>query len=64
MCLYVDDMIYMGYCESLVEEFKSCMMGKFDMSDLGLLHYFLGLEVNQNKDGIFMSQKKYVADLL
>ena len=40
------------------------MMGKFDMSDLGLLHYFLGLEVNQNVDGIFVSQKKYAADLL
>ena len=46
MCLYVDDVIYMGSCESLIEEFKSCMMGKFDMLDLGLLHYFLGLEVN------------------
>ena len=58
VCLYVNDMIYMGSCESLVEEFKSCMMGKFDMSDLGLLHYFLGLEINQNDDGIFISQKK------
>ena len=34
------------------------------MSDLGLLHYFLGLEVNQRKDGIFISQKKYSTDLL
>lgn len=30
------------------------------MSDLGMMHYFLGLEVNQSADGIFLSQKKYV----
>ena len=64
VCLYVDDMIYMGSCESLVEEFKYCMMGMFDMSDIGLLHYFLGVELNQSKDDIFISQKKYVTDLL
>ena len=54
----------MGSCESLSEEFKSYMMGKFDMSNLGLLHYFLGLEVDQCTDGIFVSQKKYATDLL
>jgi len=64
ICLYVDDMIYMGSCESLIEEFKSCMMGKFDMSDLGLPHDFLGLEVDQCADEIFVSQKKYATDLL
>lgn len=64
VCLYVDDMIYMGSCESLVAEFKSSMMDKFKMSDLGLLHYFPGLEVNQSADGIFISQKKYATDLL
>jgi len=57
-------MIYMGSCESLSEEFKSYIMGKFDMSKLGLLHYFLGLEVDQCTDGIFVSQKKYATDLL
>lgn len=57
-------MIYMGSCESIIEEFKSCMMEKFEMSNLGLLHYFLGLEVNQSEDGIFISQKKYAVDLL
>ena len=64
ICLYVDDMIYMGSCESLIEEFKSCMMGKFDMLDLGLPHDFLGLEVDQCADEIFVSQKKYATDLL
>ncbi|XP_048491380.1 secreted RxLR effector protein 161-like [Beta vulgaris subsp. vulgaris] len=54
----------MGSSKSLVEEFKSCMMRKFEMTDLGLLHYFLGLEVKQSPDGIFISQRKYATDLL
>lgn len=64
VCLYVDDMIYMGTSESLITEFKSSMMRNFEMTDLGLLKYFLGLEVMQSKDGIFVTQKKYAADLL
>ncbi|KAJ9542648.1 hypothetical protein OSB04_029154 [Centaurea solstitialis] len=64
LCLYVDDMIYMGSCESIVAEFKSSVMEKFEISDLGLLHYFLGLKVNQCVDGIFISQHKYAVDLL
>lgn len=56
VCLYVDDMIYMGSCESLIDNFKSCMMKTFEMTVLGLLHYFLGLEVKQGADGIFISQ--------
>lgn len=64
VCLYVDDMIYMGSCEAIVAEFKSSMMKQFEMSDLGLLHYFLGLEVKQGIDGIFISQQKFAEDLL
>ena len=45
VCIYVDDMIYMGSSQKLVSEFKSCMMSEFEMSDLGNLQYFLGLEV-------------------
>ena len=64
VCLYVDDMIYMGSSELIIAEFKFNMMRKFEMSDLGLLHYFLGLELNQNSDDIFISQRKYAIDLL
>lgn len=64
VCLYVDDIIYMGSSESIVAEFKSCMMKNFEMSDLGLLHYFLGLEVKHGVGGIFISQRKYAKDLL
>ncbi|XP_021802338.1 uncharacterized protein LOC110746426 [Prunus avium] len=34
------------------------------MSDLGLIHYFLGIEINQGEDGIFICQKKYIENLL
>ncbi|XP_052172111.1 uncharacterized mitochondrial protein AtMg00810-like [Diospyros lotus] len=64
VCLYVDDIIYPSSSSSLVDEFKSQMMNEFEMSDMGLLHYFLGLEVHQAEDGIFLSQRKYVRDLL
>ena len=57
VCLYVDDIIYMGSSNSLVIEFKKCMMNKFEMSDLGLLHYFLGLEVKQGSDGFLFHKE-------
>ncbi|XP_052477147.1 secreted RxLR effector protein 161-like [Gossypium raimondii] len=39
-------------------------MKEFDMSDLGLMHYFLGIEVYQSDCGIFISQKKYVGEII
>ena len=54
----------MGSYNSSVAEFKKCMMNSFEMSNLGLLHYCLGLEVKQGSDEIFISQKKYAMDLL
>lgn len=62
--LYVDDMIYTGSSLSLISEFKQTMMNKFDMTDLGELNYFLGLEIAQTSAGIFMSLKKYVEDTI
>jgi len=64
ICLYVDDIIYTSSSIFLVDEFKSQMMNEFEISYMGLLHYFLGLEVYQIEDGIFISQRKYVSDLL
>ena len=56
-------MIYMGSSEFIVAEFKACMVKKFEMSDLGLLHYFLSLEVKQGVNGTSLSQRKYAMDL-
>ena len=53
VCVYVDDMIYLGSSEILVAELKSCMKKEFEMTDLDLLHYFLGLEIKQVEDEIF-----------
>jgi uncharacterized membrane protein YgcG len=64
VCIYVDDMIYFSTDGKMIEEFKKSMMQKFEMSDLGELRYFLGLEVKQEKNGIFLSQGKYARDLL
>lgn len=64
ICLYVDDMIYMGSSKSLIDYFKPSMIKKFEMTDLGLIQYYLGLEVKQGEDGIFVCQKKYAANLL
>ncbi|KAK6151896.1 hypothetical protein DH2020_014531 [Rehmannia glutinosa] len=62
--LYVDDLIFIGNNENMIMEFKEDMMKTFEMTDLGLMHYFLGIEIHQRKDGIFISQKKYAKSLL
>lgn len=63
-CLYVDDIIYLGSSEQLIKGFKEQMMERFEMTDLGILHYYLGLEINYLKNGIAITQRKYVGDLL
>ena len=62
--LYVDDLIYTGNNKSICEEFKMSMMHEFDMSDLGKMSYFLGIEIIQNSKGIFMCQRKYAREVL
>ena len=57
--LYVDDLIFTGNDNFLIGEFKEAMKNEFEMIDLGLLKYFLGIEVKQMHDGIFISQEKY-----
>jgi hypothetical protein len=62
--IYVDDLIYTGNSEEMMMEFKTSMMQTFDMIDLGLMKYFLGVEVTQTNDGIHISQHKYAMELL
>lgn len=62
--LYVDDLIFTGNNKQMFEEFKSSMKEEFDMSDLGCMKYFLGVEVVQSSAGIFISQKKYANEVL
>eukprot|EP00253_Pinus_taeda_P036238 PITA_36238 len=48
----------------LIENFKTVMKEEFEMTDMGLLRYFLGIEVDQNENGIFISQARYVNEVL
>ena len=60
--LYVDDMIYTG--NLMLEDFRTVMKKEFEMTDLGLMNYFLGLEVTQTNQGIFICQHKYPTNIL
>jgi len=48
----------------MIAEFREAMIRCFEMIDLGLMSYFLDIEVVHQKDGIFISQKKYASDIL
>jgi hypothetical protein len=61
--LYVDDILVTGSNELLVEEFKQEMMNVFEMTDLGLMTYFLGMEVKQSQNEVFICQKKYAKEI-
>ena len=62
--LYIDDLIYVSNDGVMLDDFKKSMMNEFDMIDLGLLRYFLGIEVVQSPTSIFISQKKFVFETL
>lgn len=62
--LYVDDIIYTSSLCTMLKEFKNEMMHKFNMTDLGVMGFFLGIEVKQNSDGIFICQRSYIEDVL
>jgi len=64
MCLYVDDLIFTGNNPKMTAEFREAMVNCFEMTDLGLMSCFLSIEVIQQDDEIFISQKKYAADVL
>uniref|UniRef100_A0A803MTM6 Reverse transcriptase Ty1/copia-type domain-containing protein n=1 Tax=Chenopodium quinoa TaxID=63459 RepID=A0A803MTM6_CHEQI len=49
---------------SMIESFKQDMMSQFEMTGLGLMNYFLGMEIKQTEEGIFISQKKYSQNIL
>ncbi|GJW48536.1 putative ribonuclease H-like domain-containing protein [Tanacetum coccineum] len=62
--VYVDDIIFGSTTQSMCTEFEDCMHKRFQMSSMGELTFFLGLQVKQQPEGIFISQDKYVADIL
>ncbi|GJU21570.1 uncharacterized mitochondrial protein-like protein [Tanacetum coccineum] len=62
--VYVDDIIFGSTNKELCTAFEKLMKDKFQMSSIGELTFFLGLQVTQKEDGIFISQNKYVAEIL
>ena len=62
--VYVDDIIFGSTNENLCRQFVESMQGEFEMSMMGELNYFLGLQIKQLDHGTFLSQTKYCKELL
>ncbi|KAJ9557264.1 LOW QUALITY PROTEIN: hypothetical protein OSB04_011878 [Centaurea solstitialis] len=62
--IYVDDIIFGAIDPSMCDEFANLMSTHYEMSMMGELSFFLGLQVKQTKEGIFINQSKYTKDLV
>ena len=59
----MDDIEFGGTSEKLYKDFENLMKSEFEMSFMGKLTYFLGLQVKQTKEGIFFYQAKYLREI-
>ena len=64
LLVYVDDIILTGNNADLVSQFVDCLAQRFSLKDLGNLSYFLGVEVIPQSQGILLSQRRYIKELL
>lgn len=64
LCLYVDDLLITGSHDKSVSRFKSELMREFEMTDLGVMNYFLGIEFHKSKVGLLMHRRRYALDIL
>ena len=64
LVVYVDDLLMTGNNEDYIASIKKDLKKFFEMTNLGYLPYYLGIEVTQHPKYIFISQKKYVGELL
>jgi hypothetical protein len=64
LVMYVDDLLVIRNNDDHISQVKKELKIGFEMTDLGLLHYYLGVEVIQKERSIFISQTKYVSELL
>ncbi|CAA3032335.1 reverse transcriptase [Olea europaea subsp. europaea] len=60
----MDDLIFIGNNPSMFETFKENKMKEFEMTNIGFIAHFVGIEVKQQEDGIFISQSAYATDIL
>ena len=63
LLLYVDDIFVTG-TDGLIVDTKRKLAAELEIKDLGMMHYFLGMEVWQSTDGIFLGQGKYAVEIL
>ncbi|XP_058768547.1 uncharacterized mitochondrial protein AtMg00810-like [Vicia villosa] len=64
VCLFVDDILVTGSCTEVLMKFKEVLMNEFEMTDLGNMVYFLGMEILYSNKGIILHQLKYELELL
>ena len=64
LVFYVDDLVLTGEDTTFILKTKVALESEFEMIDMGSLHIFLGLETWQGEQGIFLSQQRYVQELL
>ncbi|GKB71499.1 retrovirus-related pol polyprotein from transposon TNT 1-94 [Tanacetum coccineum] len=62
--IYVDDIIFGSTCQNLCDDFTKIMHDEFEMSMMGELNFFLGLQIKQMEDAIFFNQSKYIKEML
>ncbi|KZV33236.1 Cysteine-rich RLK (receptor-like protein kinase) 8 [Dorcoceras hygrometricum] len=62
--VYVDDIVLTGNNADEMVHIKALLSKEFEMKDLGHMKYFLGMEVARSSQGISVSQRKYILDLL
>uniref|UniRef100_A0A8R7UV17 Reverse transcriptase Ty1/copia-type domain-containing protein n=1 Tax=Triticum urartu TaxID=4572 RepID=A0A8R7UV17_TRIUA len=64
LLLYVDDIVLTASSERLLQQTIMALEREFSLKDLGALHYFLGIAVTRSSDGMFLSQRQYIIDIL
>ena len=62
--VYVGDLLMAGNNESYITSIKKELKKGFEMTDLGYVHYYMGIEVTQHPKFILLPKKKYIGDLL
>ncbi|GJT62596.1 retrovirus-related pol polyprotein from transposon TNT 1-94 [Tanacetum coccineum] len=62
--IYVDDIIFGSTSQSLCDDFAKILHDEFEMSMMGELNFFLGLQIKQMEDGIFFNQSMYIKEML
>nr|GEV81980.1 retrovirus-related Pol polyprotein from transposon TNT 1-94 [Tanacetum cinerariifolium] len=61
--IYVDDIIFSSTCQDMCDEFAKIMHDEFEMSMMGKLNFFLGLQIKKLEEGIFFNQSKYIKEM-